>query len=414
MPTTPNLKRILILSKDRELQDSIQAIIKNQADMLLVEFKTEKKALMPEIAKLSPDVILLDYEYQKKGIFDLVDKIATEFQGAALVVVLPESEMSNTDRIILSGARAFLIHPFKEENLLNTIRRVMELMTRNQLLPQMTVEDSIERPKNTFTVFSPKGGAGTTTVAINLAIALHQQLKEDVLVIDGKHLFGHVGLCLNLRTGNSITDLLAHIGLLDSHMIRQVAVRHLSGIYVLPSPASISAAQGIRPEDVYKMMQTVQNVFPNIIIDGGSYLSEDTITYMDSSDRIILVLNPDLASIRDVHQFMDIAKSLSYPPEKTIIILNLTGRKADVRREEIEEILKIKIFGRIPADENLALSCLNEGVPIILKKPGHAISVSFREIAKEIVKVLQQNQVEYSKKTRTASAEELLKSSKLG
>jgi pilus assembly protein CpaE len=111
---------------------------------------------------------------------------------------------------------------------------------------------------------------------------------------------------------------------------------------------------------------------------------------------------------------MDIAKSLSYPPEKTIIILNLTGRKADVKREEIEEILKIKIFGRIPADENLALSCLNEGVPIILKKPGHAISVSFREIAKEIVKVLQQNQVEYSNKTRTASAEELLKSSKLG
>ena len=287
MPMTPNMKRILILSKDQELKDSIQAIIKTQADMLLVDLKPEEKSLLPEIAKLSPDVILLDYEYQKKGIFDLVDKIATEYQGSALVVVLPESEMSNTDRIILSGARAFLIHPFKEENLLNTVRRVMELMTRNQLIPQVAADDSIERPKNTFTVFSPKGGAGTTTVAINLAIALHQQLKEDVLVIDGKHLFGHVGLCLNLRTGNSITDLLAHIGLMDSHMVRQVAVRHISGIYVLPSPASISEAQGIRPDDVFKMLQTLQNVFPNIIIDGGSYLSEDTITYMDSSDRII-------------------------------------------------------------------------------------------------------------------------------
>lgn len=415
MPMTTNKKRILIIAKDQKLTDSIQAIIKAQADMLLVDSIPEEKELLPEIAKLSPDVIMLDYEYQKKGFFDLIDKIATEYQGSALVVVLPENEMGNTDRIILCGARAFLTYPFKQGSLVRTVRRVMELMTRNQAMPQTVTEDStIDRPKNTFTVFSPKGGTGTTTVAINLAIALHQQLHEDVLIIDGKHLFGHVSLFLNLRTGNSITDLLAHIGQLDSHLVKQVAVRHISGIFVLPSPASISEAQGIRPDDVYKMLQILQNVFTNIIIDGGSYLGENTVTYMDSSDKILLVLNPDLASIRDVRQFIDIAKSLSYPPEKTMLILNLTGRKADVKREEIEDILKIKIFGRIPADENVALSCLNEGVPIILKNPRHPISNSIREIAKGLVKTIQLLQDEYNQKTRTASSEELSKSSKLG
>ena len=146
------------------------------------------KDLLLEIASIAPDVILLDYEYQKKGFFDLVDKITNTYAGSALVVILPESELGNTERIILSGARAFLVHPFKKENLLRTVRRVMELMTRNQVIPQSLTEDSTSRPKNTFTVFSPKGGAGTSTVAINLAIALHQTINEDVLIIDGKHL----------------------------------------------------------------------------------------------------------------------------------------------------------------------------------------------------------------------------------
>ena len=414
MPLTTDKKQILVISNDPLITDSVRVVINAQTDMEWVDPIPDGKDLLVELALKSPHVILLDYAYQKKGFFDLVDKITTAYPGSALIVILPENEMVNSERIILSGARAFLVTPFKQENLLNTIRRVVELMSRNHAVPQPIVNESVTRPRNTFTVFSPKGGAGTSTIAINLAIALHQQLKEEVLLIDGKHLFGHVALCLNLRTGNSITDLLAHVGQLDPHLVKQVAVKHISGIYVLPSPNSITEAQGIRPDDVYKMLQVLQNVFPNVIIDGGSYLSDNTVTYMDSSDRILLVLNPDLASLRDVRQFMEVAKSLAYPPEKTVLILNLTGRKADVKREEIENILKMKIFGRIPADENLALSCLNEGVPIILKSPHHPISNAINDIAKGVQNLIQQSKVEYAQKATALSSDALSKSSKLG
>jgi pilus assembly protein CpaE len=288
-------------------------------------------------------------------------------------------------------------------------------MVRNQATSTApaSMDDSM-RPKNTFTVFSPKGGAGTTTVATNLALALHKELREDVLLIDGKHLFGHVALCLNLRTGNSITDLISHAGMLDQRLIKQVVVRHVSGIHVLPSPNSITEAQGIRPEDLYKVMQALQQVFPTIIIDGGNNLNENTVTYMDSSEKILLVLNPDLASLRDVRQFMEVSKTLSYPPEKTLLVLNLTGRKADVKREEIEGILKMKIFGRIPADENLALSSLNEGVPIFLKSPHHPISRAIAEIAKELVKFIQASKTKYQASLKSEKSDILKKSSKLG
>ena len=394
MDTITQSTTILLVSKNTSVIESTRTTLAKEKILKLIEKKVTSKDLFPVIAETQPDVILLDFEFQKHP-FDLVDKIVSKHSICAVVAILSESEKVDSDRVLLSGARDFIQYPYQKDNLVITIKRVIELLERNQAHPSLApVLDTYAKPKNTFTIFSPKGGVGTTTISTNLAISLHKTLKEDVLVIDGKHLFGHIALYYNLRTGNSITDLITHAGDLDERLIKQVVVRHTSGVHVLPSPNSIIEAQGIKPEDLFKVIQSLQMVFPNIIIDGGNNLNENTVTYMDSSDKILLVLNPDIASMRDVRQFMDVSATLSYPKDKILLILNLTGRKADVEREEIEKILKMKIFGKIPADANLALSSLNEGVPILLKKPNHPISKAFFDITKELVKIIQTSKTE--------------------
>ncbi len=394
METTTQSTTVLVVSKNPSVIESTRTTLAKEKILKLIEKEVNSKNLFPVIAETQPDVILLDFEFQKHP-FDLVDKIASEYSMCAVVAILSESEKVDSDRVLLSGARGFIQYPYQSDNLMITIKRVIKLLERSQAhSSQTSVLDTYVKTKNTFTIFSPKGGAGTTTIATNLAISLHKTLKEDVLVIDGKHLFGHIALYYNLRTGNSITDLIAHAGNLDERLIKQVVVRHTSGIHVLPSPNSIVEAQGIKPEGLFKVFQSLQMVFPNIIIDGGNNLNENTVTYMDSSDKILLVLNPDIASMRDVRLFMEISATLSYPKDKTLLILNLTGRKADVKIEEIENILKMKIFGKIPTDDNLALSSLNEGVPILLKKPRHPISKAFNSITKELVKLVQTSKTE--------------------
>lgn len=412
-PSSENTK-ILVVTKNSSLKTIVEDCIINQDDFEPLNTFSLDENILAAIAKMSPDIVLLDYEYQQ-NVFDVVDKIATEYPECGVIVILPESEMIHSERVILSGARAFILNPFKKENLLKTIRRVTELMTRGHAGNSAQVPlNPLERPKNTFTVFSPKGGAGTTTVAVNLAVSLQKELQEEVLLIDGKHLFGHIALCLNLRTGNSITDLISHIGVLDQRMVKQVVVKHISGISVLPSPTSISEGQGIRPEDVFKMLEILQSIYPNIIIDAGSHLTENTVTYLDLSDKILVVLNPDLASLRDVRQFEEVTRSLSYPDDKNLLVLNLTGRKADVKREEIEKLLKMKIFGKIPADENVALGCLNEGVPIVLKYPRHQISAAYAALAKSLVKLIQSAKLSYNEASKKNNSDILTSSSKLG
>jgi len=378
---------ILLLSKNPSIIDATRASLAEAENLNLIAREVTPINFFQIIAQVQPDVILLDFESLHQPFF-LAYKIASEYKISPLIAVLSKAKMAHSDRAVQAGARAFIQYPYPEDSLVPTVMRMMALSNRSQShgpTPAPALQTNITH-KNTFVVFSPKGGAGTTTVATNLAISLHKNLKEEVLLVDGKHLFGHVALYLNLLTGNSITDLIAHAGMLDPQLIKQVVLKHKSGIHVLPSPNSIAEAQGIDPEQLFKVIQSLQQYFPHIIIDSGSNLNDNAVTYMDSSDKILLVLNPDIASIRDVRQFIEITSTLSYPKEKILFILNQSGRKAEVKRDEIEEILKMELFGMIPADEDLALSCLNEGIPILLKKPRHPISKAFNEITKDLVK----------------------------
>jgi pilus assembly protein CpaE len=387
--TTENIK-ILLVSKNQRIAESTQAVLVKEKDLNLVLRRLSQTNLFSIINEERPEVILLDFDFQDRP-FDLLDELTSRYPWIAVVAILSESKMENLERVILSGARAFIQYPYQDVKLVITIRRVVQLIERNQPPAQLEqpAEEEELRPNHTITVFSPKGGVGTTTIATNLAISMHNALNEDVLLIDGKQLFGHVPLYLNLLTGNSISDLITHAGMLDEQLIQQVAIRHSSGIRVLPSPNSAAESQGIRPESLYSVIQGLQKVFPNIIIDGGNVLNDISVTYMDSSEKILLVLSPDLAAMRDIRQFIDISATLSYPSEKLLFVLNMVGRKSDIRKDEIEHTLKIKFFGEVPADEDMALSSLNEGIPIVMKKNRHPISKGIGHIAKRLVKVLQ-------------------------
>ncbi|MEA3325894.1 MAG: AAA family ATPase, partial [Chloroflexota bacterium] len=265
MATTNEPTTILLVSKNPSIIESTHTVLANEANLILNEEEVTSKTLFNVITESQPNVILFDFEFHGKP-FSLVDKIASKNPMSAVVAILSESQAINLDRVVLSGARAFIFYPFQPGKLVITIRRINELLERNQpRSPKATSEKPAEKPRKIITVFSPKGGVGTTTIATNLAISLFKNIKQDVLLIDGKHLFGHVALYLNLRTGNSITDLIAHAGMLDSQLIKQVVERHKSGIHVLPSPKSISEAQGIRPENLFNVLQGLQQVFPNII-----------------------------------------------------------------------------------------------------------------------------------------------------
>lgn len=385
--TTPEPTQLLLLSKNANLADGIKTTLADVEDFTLAEISGGAEETNSLIVTLQPEILLLDSQFIEGDLFSEIDALSTRFPTIPVVALLPEGDVNLSNQVILAGARAFLFYPLSSSDLLATLKRVKELLVRSgKTADQPAVVPTAG--KKMFVVFSPKGGVGVTTTAINLAISLRQQIKDDVLLVDGKHLLGHVSLMLNLRIGNSITDLLPHSGRLDPTLVKQVITQHSSGIHVLPGPIAISKAQGIRPDDLYRVILGLQSVYSTIIVDGGNYLNENLVTYMDAADHILLVINPNLPALRDARQFLDISHTLSYSREKILVLLNQSGRKSDVKLAEIEQALRTKVFGVIPTDEDAVLNSINEGVPLILKKSNHPISKAYAKIARVIADTL--------------------------
>ncbi len=438
---------ILPVSKNNTFVEEIRQVLEIEGRFRLSD-KVDAVNLQQAVEETKPDMIFIDFNTIKQPYY-WVYKASTEFPTCSVVAILYKSKKEKPERAIQAGAQAFVQFPQKVEDFLSTCKGLLESKIPPQKIVPSVHEDVPDQVSNitlpdpspppgnngsgsphpapkqvvsppaldkqpedtfdadsyalepddksnrTWIVFSPRGGAGCTTVATNLAISLYQHLEEDVLLIDGKHLFGHVALFLNMITGNSIYDLHVHAGMLDEQLIRQVVVKHESGILVLPSPHTIEDAQSIQPEQLFMVLQSLQQVIPNIIIDGGNALNDNTVTYMDASDKILLVLNPDLASMKDVKQFLELSSSLSYPDKKILLILNKVGKKSFVDKNQITKTLGKEIFGTIPEDEEKILSCLNEGVPMMVKYPRHAISKMFAQIASDLLTKIQADQEKY-------------------
>jgi pilus assembly protein CpaE len=408
------LSTVLLITSNPQLAEEIQVALDKESGFILTDSIRPTDNPVETIRAAQPSIILIDCQVDEEANLKVIDDIASRYSSGAVVSILLENQARLSNRVILAGARAILLYPFSRENLIFSLHRVNELQLRNVgAIPTPPPAKTPVTRHGCFVVYSPKGGVGCTTVAINLAIALRQQVKEKVLLIDGKHILGHVALMLNLRTVNSIVDLLNHAEKLDEALIKQVVIEHTSGISFLPSPPTFEKGQEIKPEDLYKVFQALKSVYPVIIVDGGNYLNENLITYMDMADYILVVTNPDLASLRDTRQFLDISRSLAYSKDKILPLLNKVGLKADVKLQEIEKVLRVKMLGTIPANEDLLLSCVNEGIPIILKKSNHPISQAFKNIAKSMVKILSSPTLRADEKIKS-STDVLKKSSYLG
>ncbi len=404
MPDVSSSIPVVVIIDPGATRHQIMSALQTQIEFHLVTIIESLEAATREIRATQPEIIIIDHQVGGKPTLDIVVDICIQFPDRAVVALLPEGNPNLAQQVMFAGARAFLVQPFTQVELLSTLRRVYDLEERRRLAQApVTIDDPTSSdPLQTITVFSPRGGVGCSTVAINLAVALHEQIDGRTLLMEGKLHFGHLGLMLNIRPRNSLAELIPHANSLDSALIEDVVVQHATGIDVLLSPSNIEMAQGIKPDDILNVLKGVRSMYDFIVIDAGSYLNENTVTLMDMSDRVLLVANPDLASLHDVSRFIQVSRTLGYPPGKVLVVLNRSGMLGGVRIKDIEAALHQLPFAEIPEDGTKAIRSLNRGVPMYFKYPRNPMSRSIRHLAKTLADIGMEEQ-DKSKKRASAA-----------
>jgi pilus assembly protein CpaE len=219
---------------------------------------------------------------------------------------------------------------------------------------------------------------------------------------------------LNVRTQNTIADLIPHAASLDDALIKDVISEHATGLHILLAPSNVQIAQGIRPDDLYNVLVGVQRLYNLIVVDGGNALNENSVTFLDAADRILLVSNPDLASLHDVSRFIQVSRTLAYPADKVLVAINRTGMPGGVRMTDIETSLHQPIFGYVPDDGSKPLLSINRGIPLTVRYPRSPASLAIQQLAKSLAEVKTVAAVSETTEVDKDQREALLRSSQLG
>ena len=387
MSPTNQPKRVVSVGEPGPTQQQILAALSSptmQTEFELVEVLEPSSEIAMKVRSTTPDIVLVDHQVGGESFLDVIDDIGDQLPDVAVVAIIPSNDSVIAQQVMLAGARAFLIHPFTQVNLLSVLRRVRDLEGRRVSFAAVPETAGLARAQKlkTIVVYSPRGGSGCTTIATNLAISMYAQTSKHVLLVGGKLSFGHLGIMLNIRTNNTIADLIPHSTNLDESLVHDVVTRHASGIFVLVDPFDLQVAQGIRPQDLYLVILGLQRLFDIVIIDAGTSLTDNTVTIMDMADRIIVITTPDLASLHDTTRFTQVTKSLAYPQEKLFYVLNRTDMPGGVKTKDVLSVVNQGFFPIPDGGANVVRS-INRGVPLLLRYPRNPASRAIKNLAQQ-------------------------------
>jgi pilus assembly protein CpaE len=322
----------------------------------------------------------------------LLSRLAGGKPGAAVIVVAMMGEVDMVRQAMLFGAQGFLLKPFSEAELLSSIRQAYGLVVqrRTQMVevPRLPSSASIEPSAHAeiVVVFSPKGGVGCTTIAINLAVALKTVTGTPAILVDADLRFGDIDTALNITPASSIATLLPELDEMDNELLDRSLIPHSSGIRVVVAPPHLDMADVIRPEQVRKLLVRLSELGEGyVVVDSWSSLDDVTLSVLDLCQHLIVVTTPQVTALRDVHRFLEALDLLGYERDKTLLVLNNCYHRSDINLSDVERALGYPIAQVIEYAPTQVTASVNRGVPLVVEFKDSPPAQSITRLARLLV-----------------------------
>jgi len=317
--------------------------------------------------------------------------ISQRLPTCPIIMMSVHGEANQLKRAISAGAREFLVKPFSGDEFSASIRTVFEreLARRTQFeasLPAVTVpvHPTDDGEHQVIAVFSPKGGAGRTTIATNLAVALHQETGARVCLVDANLQFGDVGVLLNLNPKDrSIADAVEG-GDPDGDIIDSCVIDHSTGIRVLLAPPTPEGADLVTAHNLRQIVEHLRIGHEYVVIDLPSGLSDLTLAVMDAADVILVLTALEITTIKNVRLFLEVAEQLEYARSKVRLVINRADAAQGIRIADVEASVRRPIDGTIVSDGRLSVLAVNRGVPFVVSHPDSPLSRDVAKLAKTL------------------------------
>jgi pilus assembly protein CpaE len=373
--------RVFLIDDEIMYYKLLSPVLKNAGHIL--GNATSGKEGLEKVAGFNPDVIILDIRLNDMTGFDLLERFREDphFSNVPVIFVTGFDELESKLKAFNLGAEDYVTKPFKPEELL---ARLEVLARRREYIK--VFESSSKEGENIASVIalhSLRGGVGCTSLAVNLALAYHELWLKPTLLVDAVFTSGQVALFLNASPKTTWKDLSNQtLDDLDGAMIMNLINMQKNGISYIASPnlpATFESLNDIFP----KTLDELRGHHDLIVLDTPHDFSDIAVMSLDAADYVLLVLAPEMASLRAAICALKTYTRLDYPEDKVKIVLNNNSPVAGIKLKQIEQTIGRHVDIEIPFSQEVSRS-INTGEPFLIANPELPISMRVEEFAYQL------------------------------
>jgi pilus assembly protein CpaE len=326
----------------------------------LQDYSPREGELQPllKLQNAEASVCVIDFDQDHERAVQAANTLQQMLRGKTTLIALSEK---NEPALILEAMRAgcseYLTKPLSIEPLCESLARI-----RGRLKAGDAAHKTAGK---TLAFLGCRGGAGTTTLAVHLAMFLARPFGRKVLLVDQHRQLGHVGLYLGVDgTSYDFYELVRNVGRLDQTLLSSFATHHSSGLDILPSPNSLNGVPTISLDAVERAIHFLAEVYEYVIIDSPRGIGDLNLVTIDCCDELYLVATPDVPALRDLSRYLDRLLQCSVSPGKIRVVINRFSSQGAVSLEQIENAIRQPISITMPNHSVALIRAMNTGTPI--------------------------------------------------
>jgi len=363
--------RIQIIDSDLTVVEQLQRILETEGFEVLTAVTGRAGLAVAE--RKHPSLILMDTNLPDTRGYEICRALRSSPSTADVPILIYSARAKVADKVagFNAGANDYIVKPVAAAELLARINAA--LRTEQPPLAHIVA------------LWGTKGGVGTTTLASNLAVALRSKTRKRVTLMDASILGGTLDVLLNLPPRHTIADLLPRLDDLDSELLSSVLAIHSSGVKALLSAPWNRDGTPVQPTQLERILSWLQPASDYIVVDTSPSLDESTLTVLQLSNQVIVVLTPEMTSLRNAKLFLNMAATLQDQSQKQILALNRYPSRGGIKLKDIEAALRTKIDVQIPADEALVTYSINRGIPLVSSDPRSPVATGLSRLAEKVM-----------------------------
>lgn len=366
-----------IVSQDDEFKRQVSRLLRaGGVPVAVVEGRVEGVA---------PDVFVVDIRADTSSGMAAIERLRAGHSGVAVFAIATTAEPDLILQAMRAGANEFF--PWTPGGQTQASRAMEESFhgaVRRMSARREASTAGAKQPCVTHAFLGAKGGAGTTTIAVNCAVELARLTKRPTIIIDLKPCLGEVALFLGVRPRFTVLDAIENLHRLDKEFMRELVSKHKSGLDILAGSDQFDRPNAQDAGAVEELLRVLARLYDVIVIDTGNMINACAVAALYAAETVFLVTNPDVPSIRNAQRLVDRVRQLGAGSERVKVLLNRVSDHHLIAPKQIETALGYGIHHAFASDYRTVSTALNSGVPLTLSNQSELAS-QFGSFARQLL-----------------------------